>query len=71
CPDIKQNLKQLLFMDDSRRFMAGEVEKLYAFLEDATPMKAADGGSLVRDILGNVPKAHRGRLIKTFISPKP
>ncbi len=69
CPDIKQNLKKLLFMADSRRFMAGQVEKLHAFLEDATRLKAADGGSLVRDILGNIPKAHRNRLIKTFISP--
>jgi len=69
CPDIKQNLKKLLFMDDSRRFMTGQVEKLHAFLEDATQLKAADGGSLVRDILGNVPAAHRDRLIKTFIFP--
>ncbi len=71
CPDIKQNLKNLLFMADSRRFMAGQVENLHAFLEDATQLKAADGGSMVRDILGNVPEAQRDRLIKTFISPGP
>lgn len=71
CPDLKKDLKQLLFMEEGVHFMAGRVKMLFAFLEDATQMKAADGGTLVSDILGNIPKTQQERLIKTFISPGP
>ena len=67
CPNLKKDLKQLFFMAEGVDFMAGEVRNLFTFLEEATQLKAADGGSLVKDILGNLPAEHRKRLIQTFI----
>ncbi len=67
CPDLKKDLKQLFFMTEGVAFMAGQVRDLFAFLEETTQLKAADGGSLVKDILGNLPVEHRERLIRTFI----
>lgn len=69
CPDLKKNIKQLLFLGEGLHFMADQVRKLYDFLEETTRLKAADGGSLVEDILGHVPVEHKERLIQTFISP--
>jgi glycine cleavage system H lipoate-binding protein len=71
CQNLKNDLKQLLFMEEGVHFMAGQAKMLSAFLEDATQMKAADGGTLIKDILGNIPKAHQDRLIQTFITPGP
>lgn len=67
CPDLKKDLKQLFFMTEGADFLAGQVRDLFTFLEETTQLKAADGGSLVKDILGNLPAAYRERLIQTFI----
>jgi len=71
CPNLKQDLKQLMFMDSCRRFMGKEVKKLYAFLEKRTTLHAADGGSLVSDLFGNLPGVSWDSLITTFIPQGP
>lgn len=67
CPALKQDLKQLLFMDSSKGFMGETVSNLYEFLEEASGIKAADGGTLVSDIYGNLPEIPWQTLVEKFI----
>jgi len=71
CPDLKTDLKQLMFMTSNRLFMNKEVDRLYAFLEQETQMKAADGGRLGSDLFGNLPGISWDRLLKLFIRRDP
>ncbi|MBU2455239.1 MAG: hypothetical protein KJ668_18180, partial [Proteobacteria bacterium] len=71
CPNLKQDLKQLMFMDTCRGFMGSEVKRLYAFLEEETQVKAADGGTLVSDLYGNLPGVLWEDLLKAFIPQAP
>ena len=71
CPKLKHDLKQLMFMDSNQRFMESEVARLYSFLEKETQVSAADGGSLGRDIFGNLPKISQDRLKRLFICKNP
>ncbi len=71
CPGLKQDLKQLMFMDSSRGFMGKEVKRLTAFLEEETQAKAADGGSFVSDLFGNLPGVSWEDLLKRFIPQGP
>ena len=67
CPNLKQELKELMFMSSSNRFMNTEVERLYDFIEEKTQLKAADGGQLVADIYGNLPGVDWQQLVDRFI----
>jgi len=67
CLNLKQDLKQLMFMDSSKSFMNSEVDRLYAFLEEETQLAAADGGRLGSDLFGNLPGLSWNRLLKLFI----
>ncbi len=67
CPNLKQELKQLMFMDSNKLFMNKEVDRLYAFLEEETQVMAADGGRLGSDLFGNLPGISWERLLKLFI----
>lgn len=67
CPDLKQDLKKLMFMDSSKSFMTGEVTHLYEFLEEETQLAAADGGNLGSDLFGNLPGISWDGLLKRFI----
>jgi glycine cleavage system H lipoate-binding protein len=69
CPDLKKDLKQLMFMDEEISFMAGQIRKLHELLEESTQMKAADGGDPVFGILDHVPEGLRDRLIQTLMDP--
>lgn len=68
CKALKQDLKRLMFMDSSRGFMGETINRLYEFLEEESGIKAADGGTLVPDIYGNLPGISWETLIKKFIS---
>ena len=68
CPTLKQDLKRLMFMDSSKGFMGESVNRLYDFLEEEAGIKAADGGTLVADIYGNLPGTSWETLVKKFIS---
>lgn len=70
CPELKKDLKHLMFMDSSREFMQENVTRLYDFIEERTQLKAADGGSLVPDIYGNLTGVSWEELVEAFISPK-
>ena len=65
--ELKQNLKHLLFQDACKRFLRTDVTRLTAFIEEHTQVKAADGGTLVSDIFGNLPGNTWDALVKNFI----
>jgi glycine cleavage system H lipoate-binding protein len=67
CPNLKKELKHLMFMDSNIAFMNKEVDRLYAFLEEETQLAAADGGSLGPDLFGNLPQIFWDRLVGLFI----
>jgi glycine cleavage system H lipoate-binding protein len=71
CPELKQDLKQLLFMESSKSFMDRQVEQLYSLVEQETQLRAADGGRLVSDIFGNLPGISWEVLTKKFIAQGP
>ncbi len=67
CPDLKKDLKNLMFMEGSKGYINTEVKRLYEFLEEETQMKAADGGELVPDLYGNLPDVSWDTLLEKFI----
>lgn len=69
CPDLKQDLKGLLFMDRAKNFMDASVTRLYAFLQEKSQLAAADGGAIVSDIYGNLTDVSWESLLKEFILP--
>jgi len=71
CPDLKNDLKKLMFMDSNRSFMNKEVDRLYIFLEEETQLMAADGGKLGSDLFGNLPGLSWDRLLKLLIHKDP
>lgn len=70
CPDLKNDLKQLMFLDTSKGFMENNINRLYDFIEEKTQMKAADGGNLMSDIFSNLPGVSWKELVKEFIEQK-
>ncbi|MCG8634389.1 MAG: glycine cleavage system protein H [Desulfobacterales bacterium] len=69
CPNLKQDLKNLMFMDTATQFIDASARDLHDFLEEKTGLRAADGGELVPDIYGNVPDVSWEDLVNTFILP--
>jgi glycine cleavage system H lipoate-binding protein len=70
CPNLKNDLKKLKFMDTAKKFMNNEVDHLYKFLEEETQLMAADGGQLGSDLYGNLPGLSWERLLDEFILKK-
>ncbi len=71
CPDLKEELKHLLFMNSSKKFMDSAVTHLYSFLEEKTQLAAADGGALVSDLYKNLSGVSWNELVKEFIPQVP
>jgi glycine cleavage system H lipoate-binding protein len=75
CPNLKQDLQDLLFMDKARKFMDDSISHLYEFLEEETLLAAADGGDLISDLYGNLPGSPDSSLwdylVKEFIPQGP
>ncbi|MCG8633157.1 MAG: hypothetical protein MI863_04970, partial [Desulfobacterales bacterium] len=69
CPNLKQDLKNLMFMDTATQFIDASARDLHDFLEEKTGLRAADGGELVPDIYGNLPDVSWEDLVNTFILP--
>ncbi len=67
CPELRQDLRHLMFTQDSKGFMKKEVHRLYEFIEEETQVKAADGGTLVPDLFGNLPGVSWETLVQKFI----
>lgn len=70
CPDLKKDLKSMMFMDTAKKFMADVAGTLHHFMEERTGLKAADGGELVPDIFGSLPDVTWEELIALFLSSR-
>jgi len=71
CENLKDDLKQLLFMNDNMVFFEKEIKDLMIFLENKTNLMAADGGTLGNDIYGNAPDLSWDELVRKFINRVP
>ena len=66
--NMRKNLKNLLFGNESLAWMEDEVGRLTAMLSDETDYQlAATGGEAIRDIYGSVPNVGWDRLVKEFL----
>ena len=68
CKTLREDIKNLMFVNEAETFLKKEVNKLYAILEQNTNLKAADGGNLGDDIFGNSPGLKWDQLIHAFFS---
>jgi len=67
CPDLKNEIRDLMFMETAVSFMEKSAGHLYGFIEERTGLKAADGGELVPDIYGNLPQVAWDELVNRFL----
>jgi glycine cleavage system H lipoate-binding protein len=66
--NLRKNLKNLLFGDESMAWMDDEAGRLAAMLSDETDYQlAATGGEAISDIFGAVPTIGWDRLVKEFL----
>ncbi len=67
CPDLKNEIRDLMFMDTATSYMKDSAGKLHGFIEERTGLKAADGGELVPDIYANLPDVSWEELVDRFL----
>lgn len=67
APKLKQDLPALMIGDQATRFLEGEVDRLYAFIEEQAGPLATDGGGLGHDIFGHLPQLGWQRLVTAFL----
>jgi hypothetical protein len=66
--NLRKNLKNLLYGDESLAWMDDEATRLATLLSEASGYRlAATGGEIVRDIFGTVPHADWNRLVSSFL----
>jgi len=68
CPDLKNEIRDLMFMDTATSYMDNSAGELYGFIEECTGLKAADGGELVPDIYANLPDVSWEELVNRFLT---
>jgi glycine cleavage system H lipoate-binding protein len=66
---LRQDLKSLLFNEETRAFMDGEVERLYTAIEETGGPLSTDGGTLGHDIYGSMPQLGWEALSGLFLNP--
>ena len=68
CPALKNEVRDLMFMESATDYMDDCARELHGFLEEETGLKAADGGQLVPDIYGALPHVSWEELVSRFIA---
>jgi glycine cleavage system H lipoate-binding protein len=68
CSDLKQDLREMMFMETALSFMKDSAGELFHFVEERAGVNAADGGNLVPDIYGNLTDVSWKELVDRFIS---
>ncbi len=68
CKDLRKELSTLMFMDQARAFMAREIDRLYAVLEQEPGLGEVDRAPLGNDIMGRVPGLDWERAVRLFFS---
>ncbi len=66
---LRHDLKYLMLNEETRVFMDGEVDRLYAAIEDTGGPLSTDGGTLGHDIYGSMPQLGWDTLSRLFLSP--
>jgi glycine cleavage system H lipoate-binding protein len=64
---LRQDLKSLLFNEETCAFMEGEVDRLYAAIEERRGPLNTDGGTLGHDIYGSMPQLGWDTLSRLFL----
>jgi glycine cleavage system H lipoate-binding protein len=64
---LREDLKNLMILDESKAFLGDEVGRLYRMMEEVAGPLAADGGQLGQDIYGSLPQLGWDRLVQGFL----
>ena len=64
---LRRDLKNLMIRNETREFLAAEIDRLYAVIEETAGPLATDGGQLGEDIFGNLPSLGWERLVERFL----
>jgi glycine cleavage system H lipoate-binding protein len=65
--NLRHDLRGLMFGEEARRFIDGEVERIHELIEATAGPLAADGGNLATDIFGKLPELGWEDLVRTFL----
>jgi hypothetical protein len=64
---LRDDLKNLMIRNETKDFLAGEVDRLFGVIEETAGPLAADGGQLGSDIYGSLPAIGWKRLNRIFL----
>ena len=64
---LRDDLKTLMIRNETRDFLAGEIDRLFEVIEETAGPLAADGGQMGHDIYGSLPSIGWDRLSRTFL----
>lgn len=65
--NLRRDLKNLMIGDQASQYLDGEIDRLYAVIEEEAGPLAADGGYLGDDIFGNLPQTSWEKLTRLFL----
>jgi|SaaInl8_200m_RNA_FD_contig_31_896632_length_1034_multi_4_in_0_out_0_2 glycine cleavage system H lipoate-binding protein len=64
--NLRNDLKNLMIADETKKFFKHEVDRLYEVVEEVAPL-ATDGGYIGNDLYGNMPQIGWNRLRNLFL----
>jgi glycine cleavage system H lipoate-binding protein len=64
---LRDDLKHLMIRNETKDFLAGEIDRLFEVIEETAGPLAADGGQMGYDIYGSLPSIGWDRLSRTFL----
>jgi len=64
---LRDDLKTLMIRNETRDFLAGEIDRLFEVIEETAGPLAADGGQLGSDIYGSLPSIGWDKLTGIFL----
>ncbi len=67
CPELRQEIKNLMLNMETKAFMDNEINKLYEIIEQVSGPLAVDGGILAPDLCKNLPGLDWKKLANLFL----
>jgi glycine cleavage system H lipoate-binding protein len=67
APDLRRQMRGLMFGEEASRFIDSEVERVFEMIEETAGPLAADGGALGNDLFGHMPQIGWERLTAAFL----
>jgi glycine cleavage system H lipoate-binding protein len=71
APDLRRQLRGLMFGEEASRFLDAEIERVYELIDQAAGPLAADGGRLGSDLFGHLPQIGWETLTAAFLRTGP